>query len=58
MAEVAERRSAARASRSSALREIEGHEAYQGQQNFLATAALTAKEGRLSRFVYVAEKPR
>jgi 2-polyprenyl-3-methyl-5-hydroxy-6-metoxy-1,4-benzoquinol methylase len=54
MAEVAERRWAARASRNSALREIEGDQAYDTQQEFLATAALIAKEGRLSRFVYVA----
>jgi 2-polyprenyl-3-methyl-5-hydroxy-6-metoxy-1,4-benzoquinol methylase len=58
MAEVAERRRATRASRSSALREIEGDQAYEGQQEFLAIAARTAQEGRLSRFVYVAEKPR
>jgi hypothetical protein len=40
------------------LREIEGDQAYDGQQEFLAIAARTAQEGRLSRFVYVAEKPR
>jgi 2-polyprenyl-3-methyl-5-hydroxy-6-metoxy-1,4-benzoquinol methylase len=57
MAEVAERRRTARASRSTALREIEGDRAYQGQQEFLATAARIAGEGRLSRFVFVAEKP-
>jgi hypothetical protein len=58
MAEVAERRWAARASRSTALREIEGDQAYDTQQEFLASAALIAKEGRLSRFVYVFEKAR
>jgi 2-polyprenyl-3-methyl-5-hydroxy-6-metoxy-1,4-benzoquinol methylase len=58
MAEVAERRKVARASRSSALREIEGDQAYERQQDFLAIAANTAKEGRLSRFVYVAQKLR
>jgi 2-polyprenyl-3-methyl-5-hydroxy-6-metoxy-1,4-benzoquinol methylase len=58
MAEVAERRCAARASRSTALREIEGGQAYDTQQEFLASAALIAKEGRLSRFVYVVEKAR
>ncbi len=58
MAEVAERRRATRASRSSALREIEGGQSYEAQQEFLAIAARTAEEGRLSRFVYVAEKPR
>jgi hypothetical protein len=57
-AEVAERRWAARASPSTALREIEADQAYDTQQEFLATAALIAKEGRLSRLVYVFEKMR
>jgi cyclopropane fatty-acyl-phospholipid synthase-like methyltransferase len=56
MAKVAEARRAARASRSAALREIEGDLAYDGQQEFLAVAARVAREGRLSRFVYVAKK--
>jgi SAM-dependent methyltransferase len=56
MAKIAERRHAARASRSSALREIEGDQTFEGQQAFLAVAATLAKEKRLSRFVYVAEK--
>jgi SAM-dependent methyltransferase len=58
MAEIAERRKVARASRSSALREIEGDQAYEGQQEFLSIAARSASESRLSRFVYVAEKVR
>ena len=58
MAEVAERRKAARAARKSALREIEGDQTYEGQQEFLEVAARIAKEGRLSRFVYVSEKLR
>lgn len=58
MAEVAERRKAARAARSSAVREIEGDQTYEEQQEFLAIAALIAREARLSRFVYVAQKPR
>ena len=58
MAEVAERRKAARAARESALREIEGDQTYEGQQEFLEVAARIAKEGRLSRFVYLAEKLR
>jgi hypothetical protein len=57
MAEVAERRRATRESRMSALREIESDQTYREQQEFLAIAALIAREGRLSRFVYVAEKP-
>ena len=57
MAEMAERRGAARASRSHLLREIEGAETYDGQQTFFAIAAHMAKERRLSRFLYVVEKP-
>lgn len=56
MAKVAEARRAARESRSNALREIEGDQAYEGQQEFLAVAARVAEEGRLSRFVYVSKK--
>jgi cyclopropane fatty-acyl-phospholipid synthase-like methyltransferase len=56
MAKVAEARRSARASRSAALREIEGDQAYDGQQEFLAVAARVAREGRLSRFVYVSQK--
>jgi 2-polyprenyl-3-methyl-5-hydroxy-6-metoxy-1,4-benzoquinol methylase len=56
MAKVAEARSAARASRSADLREVEGDQAYEGQQEFLAVAARVAREGRLSRFVFVASK--
>jgi 2-polyprenyl-3-methyl-5-hydroxy-6-metoxy-1,4-benzoquinol methylase len=57
MAEMAERRGAARASRSHLLSEIEGAETYNGQQTFFAVAARIAKERRLSRFLYLAEKP-
>jgi cyclopropane fatty-acyl-phospholipid synthase-like methyltransferase len=56
MAKVAEARHAARASRSTALREIEGSQTYDDEQEFLAVAARVAREGRLSRFVYVSEK--
>jgi cyclopropane fatty-acyl-phospholipid synthase-like methyltransferase len=56
MAKVAEARFAARASRSTALREIEGARAFEDQQAFLAVAARIAREGRLSRFVYVSDK--
>jgi len=56
MAKVAEARRAARASRRAALCEIEGDQAYDGQQEFLTVAARVAREGRLSRFVYVAQK--
>ena len=56
MAEVAKRRGAARASRSAVLREIEGDQTYEAEQEFFAVASCLAREGRLSRFVYVAEK--
>jgi cyclopropane fatty-acyl-phospholipid synthase-like methyltransferase len=58
MAEIAERRRSARASREAALREIEGDQTYEGQQEFFAVASRIASEGRLSRFAYVAEKSR
>jgi SAM-dependent methyltransferase len=56
MRKVAGARRAARASRSAALREIEGDQAYDRQQEFLAVTARIAEEGRLSRFVYVSQK--
>ena len=56
MATVAEARRNARASRSTALRKIEGDQPYDNQQEFLAVAARVAREGRLSRFVYVSNK--
>jgi hypothetical protein len=48
----------ARDVRGSVLRRIEGDEMYASQQEFLTVAARIAREGRLSRYVYVAEKPR
>jgi SAM-dependent methyltransferase len=56
MTKVAEARRAARASRSIALREIEGDQTYDAEQEFFAVAARVASEGRLSRFVYVSTK--
>lgn len=56
MAKVAEARRAARALRSAPLREIEGDPEYERQQEFLAVAARVAREGRLSRLVYVSQK--
>jgi cyclopropane fatty-acyl-phospholipid synthase-like methyltransferase len=56
MARVAEARHAARAARRTALREIEGDETYDNQQEFLEVTACIAREGRLSRFVYVAQR--
>jgi len=56
MAEIAQRRKNARESRSAALRRIEGDAVYENQQAFLSLASQVAREGRLSRLVYVAEK--
>lgn len=58
MAAVAERRGAARASRSVALRQLEGEETFEGQQRFFEVAARIARERRLSRFLYISEKSR
>jgi SAM-dependent methyltransferase len=57
MAKLAGRWLGARAKRADALREIEGEETFDGQQRFLEVAATLARERRLSRFVYLAEKP-
>lgn len=56
-AEVAHRRRSARAHHERALREIEGDEAFDGRQRFFEVAATLARERRLSRIVYVAERP-
>jgi SAM-dependent methyltransferase len=56
MARVAEGRRAARASRRDILCEIEGKEPYEQEQEFLTVTARLAREGRLSRFVFVAKK--
>ena len=56
VAKMAEARYAARKLRSADLSEIEGAPAYERQQEFLATAARLAREGRLSRFMYVSQK--
>lgn len=57
MALLAERRRAARAARSDALCEIEGQQTYESQQEFFMVAARLARERRLSRYLYLAEKP-
>jgi 2-polyprenyl-3-methyl-5-hydroxy-6-metoxy-1,4-benzoquinol methylase len=56
MAEVAEKRRAAREKRSAALCRIEGDATFEAQQKFLAMTSRLAAEGRLSRFVFVSEK--
>ena len=55
-AQTAERRRQARASREQLLRRIEGDPSYEQQQAFLEVASRIARERRLSRFLYVAEK--
>jgi SAM-dependent methyltransferase len=57
MAEVARRRHDARARRADALRQAEGDETFEGQQRFFEVAGRLARERRLSRLVYVAQKP-
>ena len=54
--DCARKRHEAREKRARALRKIEGRETFEGQQEFLRTTGLLAKERRLSRFVYLAEK--
>jgi len=56
MVHLAHRRGAARASRETQLRKIEGDQSFERQQEFFDVAARLAREGRLSRFLYVAEK--
>jgi SAM-dependent methyltransferase len=55
-AEVADRRHQARAQHEPALRPIEGDETFEGRQRFFQVAAMLAREHRLSRLVFVAEK--
>jgi ubiquinone/menaquinone biosynthesis C-methylase UbiE len=57
MAEMAHRWRAARAEREQALRAIEGDATFEGQQRFLEVASTLARERRLSRIIYLAEKP-
>jgi cyclopropane fatty-acyl-phospholipid synthase-like methyltransferase len=57
LAQVARRRADARAKHREALRQTEGDEAFEGRQRFFDMVATLARERRLSRLVYVAEKP-
>ena len=41
---------------SNVVRRIQGDAVYENQQEFLSVAAQLAREGRLSRFIYVSEK--
>jgi SAM-dependent methyltransferase len=56
LAEIAGRRRDARADRAHALRQIEGDAAFEGRQRFFGIVATLARERRLSRFAYTAEK--
>jgi 2-polyprenyl-3-methyl-5-hydroxy-6-metoxy-1,4-benzoquinol methylase len=56
MAELAAGLHNAREAHGSLLRQIEGENSYQGQQTFLEVTSRIARERRLSRFLYVAEK--
>jgi SAM-dependent methyltransferase len=58
LAEVARRRSEARAERAQALRRLEGDETFESRQRFFDIVATLAQERRLSRLAYLAEKPR
>lgn len=57
LAVVARRRCDARIDRAQALRGIEGDEAFEGRQRFFDMVARLARERRLGRFAYLAERP-
>jgi cyclopropane fatty-acyl-phospholipid synthase-like methyltransferase len=57
VATLAARWHAARVRRAERLQADEGADWFAQRQRFLATTAVLAAEGRLSRFLYVAEKP-
>ena len=57
-ADIAARWHAARVRRAAALKREEGDDWYERRQEFLAVVGQLAKSRRLSRFFYVAEKPR
>jgi SAM-dependent methyltransferase len=57
VAGVARRRHEARAAQADVLRRLEGDDAFEGRQRFMEMVATLARERRLSRFAYLAEKP-
>jgi SAM-dependent methyltransferase len=57
VAEIGARWHAARLRRAAALKREEGEEWFDRRQRMLATSSQLAASGRLSRFLYVAEKP-
>lgn len=56
LAVVARRRCDARTDRARALRRIEGDETFEGRQRFFGMVARLARERRLGRFAYLAER--
>ena len=56
MADLAAGLYSAREAHTNLLTQIEGESSYQGQQTFLEVTSRIARERRLSRFLYVAEK--
>jgi SAM-dependent methyltransferase len=56
LGEIAARRRDARAERAQALKEIEGDAVFEGRQRFFDVVARLARERRLSRLAYTAEK--
>ena len=56
-AELARRWHNARTARAAALVEVEGTTQFEAQQRFLDTASTLARERRLSRLLYVADRP-
>jgi ubiquinone/menaquinone biosynthesis C-methylase UbiE len=56
MAKIAEGRRRARGTRAEALRKIEGDQPFEREQEFLSVTVTLAREGRLSRYVFVAQK--
>ena len=57
VAAVARRRCGIRAERAQALVQIEGAEAFERRQRFLDMVATLAREHRISRFAYLAQRP-
>ena len=57
LAVIARRRCDARSERAQVIRRIEGDETFDGRQRFFDMVARLARERRLCRFVYLAEKP-
>jgi hypothetical protein len=57
VATVAARRADVRAEHEDALVEVEGREAFAARQRFFEVTALLARQRRVSRFTYVAERP-